>query len=114
MSKKRLRVGTVCKSVRCEREINNGLSLIIIAIDHSIRSSRGETAPYLVKRLDGLPFPSSKSRSDNTESWYSICEVWAAGYKLQPIDPDAEDPRDQRAVRKTSRKKIRKPVSGTV
>jgi hypothetical protein len=114
MSKKKLQIGTICRAVRCKREINNGLFLIIVAIDHSIRSSRGEPAPYLVRRLDGLSFPSSTSRYDNTESWYSYDRVWAAGYKLQPIDLDGDDPRDQKVVRKAPRKKVRKSVTATV
>ena len=114
MSKKKLQVGTICRSVRCKREINNSLLVTIVAIDHSIRSTRGEAAPYLVKRLDGLPFPSTSSRFDGCNNWYASTEVWAAGYKLQPIDLDGDDPRDQKVVRKAPRKKVQKIVPDTV
>jgi hypothetical protein len=114
MPKKKLQIGTICRSIRCEREINNGLLLIIVDIDHSIRSTRGEAAPYLVKRLNGLPFPSTSSRFDGCNSWYASTEVWAAGYKLQPIDLDGDDVRDQKVVRTAPRTKVRKPVTSTV
>jgi hypothetical protein len=114
MSKKKLQIGTICRGVRCKREINNGLFLIIVAIDNSVRSFCGEPSPYLIRRLDGLTFPSSTSRYDNTEKWYSCDEVWAVGYKLQPIDLDGDDPRDQKVVRKAPRKKVRKSVTATV
>ena len=91
MSKKNLQIGTICRSVRCKREINNSLLVTIVAIDHSIRSTRGEAAPYLVKRVDGLPFPSTSSRFDGCNNWFESY-VFPSPFRHPPPPPPRFSP----------------------
>ena len=77
-----LKVGDLCITQNARSSTrNNGLSVVIIAIDHT--QFDGAT-PYLIRRVDRQPIPVSIS-SDGVPQLFTRPTAWCAGYKLRRV-----------------------------
>lgn len=93
---KDVKVGDVCLTVNTKHPaVNDGVLVVITAVDHTSRDARGNSTPYLIKRVDGQPHISTTCRQTGKQRWLSNTSAWCARYKLKPIDGDAVDERDQ-------------------
>lgn len=90
-----LKVGQLCLTVNTElSEHNDGLLVVVLAVNPTMRAGGGELTPYLICRIDGMPFKSTSEQAPGKQ-----IRVWAPTYKLKPIDHGGVDARDQvRAV----------------
>jgi hypothetical protein len=88
------KVGAVCMTVNTRHPaVNDGVLVVVVGVNAKIRSAAGEPCPYLVRSVDGSPFVSTTNLHTGERSWCKSVQVWAAGYKLKPIDMSAPDAR---------------------
>ena len=90
-----LKVGQLCLTVNTElSEHNDGLLVVVLTVNPTMRAGGGELTPYLIRRIDGMPFKRAGEQAPGKQF-----EAWAVAYKLKPIDDGGVDARDQvRAV----------------
>lgn len=96
------RVGDVCLTINTNLPaVNDGILVVVLKVDFTMRCHRGVLCPYLIRRVDGLPFVGSKNLRTGTPSWCKYYEVWSTGFKLKPrVDPNVkEDSRRMSEVR---------------
>ena len=83
----KLKVGDICITVNTSRPaINNGVLMVIIGIDPSMTSFKGEPAPYLIRRVDGQVLGSTTCTASGKHGWGKHYEAHCAGYKLKRIE----------------------------
>ena len=102
-----LEVGAVCVTVNARHPINNRLTVLILRIDPTVKSKLGAQAPYLIRQIDGSPFPSSNDIESGHPRFYRAREVWCEGHKLRRIDLGDDMP----APAARARRKGRTPVT---
>ena len=81
-----LEFGAVCVTVNARHPINNRLTVLILQINPTRESSKGEHAPFLIQRVDGSAFPSTTDIETCQPRFYSAKRVWCAAHKLRRID----------------------------
>ncbi len=82
-----LKVGDLCITVNSEHSAaNNGLLVVIIEIDQTVRGYRGEVAPYFIRRVDGQVIVSSICRVTGRQHWGKFTSVWCERHKLRKVD----------------------------
>ena len=60
--------------------------MVIIGIDSTITSFKGEPSPYLIRRVDGQVMGSTTCTRSGIPRWGKCYEAHCAGYKLKRID----------------------------
>jgi len=91
-----LKVGDVCVTVNTRLPaINDGVLVVIVGVNHTIRSYRGEAAPYSIRRVDGQALGSTNDKVTGKLSWSKCTTAWCAGYKLKRVDDKGQDQRDK-------------------
>ena len=84
------KVGDICITVNTSYPaINNGVLVVIIGIDCTFTSYKGEPAPYLIRRVDGQVLGSTTCTASGEHGWGKHYEAHCAGYKLKRIDDQA-------------------------
>lgn len=84
---KNLKVGDLCITVNTNMPaVNDGILVEIIGFNPTMKSSKGELVPYLIRRLDGSPFISTLHPTSGELRWCKAGDAWAAGYKLKRIE----------------------------
>lgn len=67
----KFKVGDVCLTQGSRFPVlNNNQLVVIVSIDRSLKTDEGECAPYLIRRIDGLPHPSTRDVATGLERWY--------------------------------------------
>lgn len=67
--------------------LNNGLVVRILRIDPKMVGHRGESAPYLIGRVDAEPLPHTLALVDGDPRWYKARVAHCAEHKLRRLDP---------------------------
>lgn len=91
MSPRPLQVGDICMTVNSTRPaINNGVLMVIIAVNPTMRGFDHERVPYLIRRVDGQVMGSVQSNTTGLTLWGKVRESWCEGYKLKRVDDEPE------------------------
>lgn len=87
-----LKVGDICITVNtlCPA-INNGVLMVVLDIDPTMTSFKGEPSPYLIRRVDGQVMGSTTCIASGKHQWGKHYEAHCAGYKLKRIDDQHGD-----------------------
>lgn len=67
--------------------LNNGLVVRILRIDPKMVGHRGESAPYLIGRVEAEPLPQPLALVDGDPQWYKARVAHCAEHKLRRLDP---------------------------
>lgn len=100
MSARPLQVGDLCITINSKFEMNNGTLVVIMGINPTLKDSKGVSTPYLIRRVDGQPHPSTTNTITGEPMWYRTIQASCAGYKLRRVDEDGNDTRDVTVKRK--------------
>ena len=94
----KFKVGDVCITQYTRYPLlNDGHWVEIVAISPALVDQNGEAAPYEIKRVDGEAHAYTANIPTGVRSWYKVCVVNCAEYKLRlapPIDEAIEDVSD--------------------
>lgn len=86
-----LTVGTLCVTVNSDHPAcNDGALVVIVEINHSMKSARGASVPYLIRRVDGQRHVSTHDSRTGETRWFRCADAWCAGYKLKPVGDSAQ------------------------
>lgn len=84
---KNLKIGDLCITVNTIMSgLNDGVLVEIIDINLLMKSSKGESVPYRIRRLDGSSFVSTSDPKTGELRWCKGNDAWAAGCKLKRIE----------------------------
>lgn len=76
--------GDRCITQSCEAgAINNGIQVVIVDIEPTRVNARGQSTPYLIKRIDGVHFPQSTGSDTGNLQWFRFPTVYCAEHKLR-------------------------------
>ena len=82
-----LKVGDICLTVNSTHPaINDGVLMVVLAINPQVTSFQGESSPYLIRRVDGQVMGSTLCIATGKQVWGKSYESHCAGYKLKRID----------------------------
>ena len=82
-----LKVGDVCLTINTDHPAcNEGVLVVITAVNHTSRDARGNVVPYLIKRVDGQSHVSTRCQQTGQQRWMKAMTAWCAGYKLQRVE----------------------------
>ncbi len=94
MSAGPLKVGDLCVTVNSRYPVvNNGLLVVIVEINPSIRGYRGEVWPYRIRRVDGQVLIATTCRTTGRLKWGKCVDAWCERRRLRRVDdtPDTVD-----------------------
>ena len=101
----KFKVGDVCVTQGSRMPLlNNGNTVVVLAIDPGVRAHNGDHTPYRIRRLDGQRFAYSSTLCGK-DSFYAMTEVWCRERMLRRYDEPGVS-----AARET-RKRVKKPVA---
>ena len=82
-----LNVGDLCVTINSKYPLlNEGSLIVVVAIDFSMKSYRGELVPYCIRRVDGQIFIATSCLITGKTRWGKYTEIWAARHHLRRVD----------------------------
>lgn len=92
MTARRLKVGDLCVTVGTDHPVlNDGLLVVIIGFNPTIKSHTGESTPWHIRRIDGQAFPSTTVPSTGAISLFKCTGAFAVARKLKRVDGTGRD-----------------------
>lgn len=103
----KFKVGDVCVTQGSRMPLlNDGSTVVVIAIDPGVKAYGGDCAPYRIRRVDGQRFAYSSTLCGK-DNFYAMTEVWCRERMLRRFD----EPQSRRsAAKRTTAKKLRDVV----
>lgn len=111
--KPKFSVGDVCITQNARfPAVNNGILVVIKAIDPARLNRQGGQTPYLIKRVDGLPHGSTIDPKTGRYNWYKERTAWCEEYKLRK--PADDVPAEGKSVEAERQRPVSQPVKELV